>query len=75
MRTGRKNFQYVQLLKRKNIEDAKVWCENQFGQRWGIVDNREGTWMCLWAGKERRDHYRFHFENERDYLWFRLRWL
>lgn len=75
MKTSRKNFQYIQLLKRKNIEEVKVWCASQFGQRLGVPDTMHGSWCVFWAGRQLPDHYRFHFENERDYLWFRLRWL
>ena len=38
------------------------YTRDQFGQRWGIVDNRHGSWCVFWAGRERPDHYRFHFE-------------
>jgi len=51
------------------------WCEQQFGQRWSVVDNREGTWCCFWGGRSIPGKYRFEFKNEQDAVLFSLTWL
>jgi hypothetical protein len=53
---------------------ATDWCTKQFGQRWSVVDNRDGVWCCFWAGREQFESYRWYFENECDAIWFTLRW-
>ena len=67
-----KNFQYTQLLHSKNIQEAEDWCRSNFGPHWDLVG--EGTWFHVVNGKDPLNHRRFYFENERDYLWFQLRW-
>ena len=53
---------------------ATDWCTKQFGKRWDVIDNRDGTWCCFWAGREKFGSYRWYFENECDAIWFKLRW-
>lgn len=51
------------------------WCEEKFGKRWSVVDNREGVWCCFWAGRENPGKYKFEFTNEKDAILFSLTWL
>jgi hypothetical protein len=57
-----------------NHWQATDWCTEQFGKRWGVVDNRDGVWCCFWAGREQFGSYRWYFENECDAMWFTMRW-
>ena len=50
------------------------WCTKHFGQRWSVVDNRDGIWCCFWAGQEQFSSYIWHFEHDRDAMWFKLKW-
>jgi hypothetical protein len=54
---------------------ASAWCEEQFGTRWNVIDNRDGAWAMFWAGVDMAQHYRFCFAEERDAMLFSLRWL
>ena len=58
----------------KHHEQVK-WCEEKFGPRWIVTQNREGTWRCFWAGPEYRQLYRWQFKNNQDAMLFSLRWL
>jgi hypothetical protein len=51
---------------------ASKWCQKQFGYRHDIINNRQGIWQCFWEGTGDVEHYRFHFRNERDMIWFAL---
>lgn len=63
-----------------NIWPMKEWCWATFGPRWGLVreknSSRDGVWTVLWAGfrEGRSNGYIWHFKNERDMLFFKLRW-
>ena len=24
------------------------WCEEHFGKRWCVIENRKGVWRCFW---------------------------
>jgi hypothetical protein len=50
------------------------WCEAQFGKRWEAIGYRAGTWTVFWAGRESVDQYRFCFAQEKDMIWFMLKW-
>lgn len=57
--------------------EATDWCTQQFGQRWSIMDNRQGVWCCFWRGFRNSDRaaaYEWYFQNEQDALMFLLRW-
>ena len=56
---------------------ATEWCEQQFGQRWSAVDNRQGRWCCFWRGPRAPDPARWEwlFEHEQDAVLFSLKWL
>jgi hypothetical protein len=51
------------------------WCEERFGKRWSVIDNREGIWCCFWGGNKLPGMYRFEFKNEKDAILFSLTWL
>jgi len=64
-----------------NIWPMKEWCYKHFGPRWGVIEDntssRTGTWTVLWAGfrdGRRGGSYLWHFKNEADMLFFKLRW-
>jgi len=72
---------YTVMLERTNnhnIWPMKQWCYDNLGPRWAIVEDhdagRNGTWTVLWAGPEKFHGYRWHFKNEADMLFFKLRW-
>lgn len=54
---------------------ASNWCEEQFGKRWSVVDNREGVWCCFWRGRIQPGMYEWFFLNKIDAELFVLRWL
>ena len=58
----------------ENHWQATQWCIEQYGKRWGVVDNRDGVWCCFWMGREQFDSYIWRFKNDRDAIWFKLRW-
>lgn len=71
-----KDFPYVfKLPKMYNQWEASSWCEEQFGPRWSVVDNRQGVWCCFWRGRESPGMYEWYFKNERDALMFMLKWM
>lgn len=65
-----------------------AWCMDKFGDRWDVIDNRNGTWACFLGGvddtvftisdtraKGRNPvNYSWYFLNEQDALLFMLRW-
>jgi hypothetical protein len=58
------------------------WCEQQFGKRWGPIDNHDGVWTVFWTGMGLHEReikyttkYRYLFKNEKDAMLFTLRWL
>jgi len=53
---------------------AHSWCEQQWGERWGVTHNREGTWSVFWAGRDDPDQYRWCFATQQQVLLFTLRW-
>lgn len=62
----------VQIHKSKHHE-AEKWCKQNLGPRWEVTGNRNGTWCCFWAGRENFGCYNYHFANERDMVWFSLK--
>jgi hypothetical protein len=53
---------------------ASKWCVEQFGARWEAIGNRSGRWCLFWAGRDAPKKYRFCFADEKDMVWFVLRW-
>jgi hypothetical protein len=53
---------------------VRHWCEEQWGERWCPITNREGLWACFWTGKHKPMSYRYCFADERDLVLFILRW-
>lgn len=58
-----------------NHASQTVWCEQKFGKRWSVIDNRDGLWCCFWGGRSIPGSYSWHFKNEQDALLFSLTWL
>lgn len=69
-----KKLDYEILVPKESHLQAINWCETQFGQRWAVTDNRDGSWSCFWAGFDRGGYYRFCFNRSEDALLFALKW-
>lgn len=69
-----RDFPYHTVTGKVNHWEATDWCERQFGERWSVVDNRNGVWCCFWAGRSIPGSYDWYFLNEQDYLMFTLKW-
>ena len=52
----------------------KEWCESELGPGYDIIDNRQGKWMCFWAGPKESHSYRFVIRDQADAVLFALRW-
>ena len=63
----------VRVHKSNNLA-ANVWCQDQFGPRWSITDNRSGVWTLAWVGPEDWSYYQFAFANQADAVAFALKW-
>jgi len=75
---GMKDFPYtITVPKSRGDSHASqtVWCEQKFGKRWSVIDNRDGVWCCFWGGRGLPGFYKWEFQNEQDALLFSLRWL
>lgn len=71
------DFPYVfHLPKKKNQWEADAWCTEHFGERWSVIDNRQGVWCCFWRGfrSPGPGQYEWLFKNEQDAIMFALRW-
>jgi hypothetical protein len=64
------------ITSKQVVEQAKRWCEEQFGQRWEATGYRQGRWCVFWGGMRTRipGSYEWYFQNEQDALMFALRW-
>lgn len=72
-----RDFPYVFLIpKKRNQWEADVWCTEHFGERWSVIDNRDGVWCCFWRGfrSPGPGHYEWRFQNKQDAILFALRW-
>jgi hypothetical protein len=74
MKTSR-DFPHHIITNKDNHWEATNWCEQHFGKRWSIVDNRQGIWCCFWRGTRSPGGYDWHFLNEKDAFLFSLKWL
>jgi hypothetical protein len=70
-----RKLEHSVLIDAKKHRDAGKWCLDQFGKRWEAIDHPDGFWAMFWAGPNDRDKYIFHFVEEKDYMWFILRWV
>lgn len=70
-----RKLQYNTLIDAKKHREAGEWCLTQFGKRWQAIGETDGAWTMFWAGRDHSDKYIFHFVEERDYMWFILRWV
>lgn len=62
------------ILTKKLGHDAEKWCHDNFGERWFAIGRKSGNWTCFWAGRDNPKYYKWHFRNEKDALFFSLRW-
>jgi len=51
------------------------WLEKNVGPEWDAFKNRHGVWSVLWAGPRSETKYVYSFAEERDAMWFKLRWI
>lgn len=66
---------YRVFINKDKSEAAKLWCLENLGERRSIVSNKTGRWTCFFnRNNEGQHNYRFIFENEKDAIWFELRW-
>lgn len=70
-----KDLPYEVIIHKSKHHEAESWCRERFGPRWEALGNKNGTWCCFWAGRERFSAYRYHFANDKDMVLFSLRWL
>jgi hypothetical protein len=68
-----RRLNYEVFIDKKIHNQVRLWCIENWGARWSIVDNRDGRWAMYWAGIG-ADKYRVCFDNEEDMMWFKLRW-
>jgi hypothetical protein len=71
-----KQLSYGVKTDKKILREADLWCQEQWGERWKAVGNREGTWCVFWAGTRENltTQYQWWFETEEQQLMFILRW-
>jgi hypothetical protein len=69
-----RHLDYEVLIHKDRHHAAMQWCEEQFGRRWEAIGYRAGVWTVFWCGGESFDQYRFCFAQEKDMIWFRLKW-
>jgi hypothetical protein len=69
-----RKLEHSMLIDAKKHREAYEWCLEHFGKRWEAINHTDGSWAMFWAGINDRDKYIFHFVEERDYMWFILRW-
>lgn len=71
-----KQLPYEVYIDKHAHRHAAEWCKERWGKQWEVIDNREGTWSCFWAGTRgpNAEKYRYLFENEEDAIMFTLRW-
>jgi hypothetical protein len=72
--SGHSRLDYEILVDSIKHRPAMKWCEQQFGTRWNVIDNRTGQWALFWAGRGMTDKYRFCFAVKEDMMMFILRW-
>ncbi len=66
---------YTIMVHKDRHRAAEDWCRSQWGPRWSVTENRQGTWCCFWGGfREANGNYRYHFAREQDAVLFALRW-
>lgn len=73
-RTSRDFPHKILLPKMRNQWETTKWCEEQFGKRWSVVDNRQGTWCVFWRERACPGCYEWYFQNETDFINFVLKW-
>lgn len=71
-----KQLPYGVQTDKKVHRPAEAWCREQWGPRWEVGGNREGTWTVFWTGNRMStpNHYQWWFATEEQQLWFTLRW-
>ncbi len=72
-----KQLDHKVFISKQNHRHAEPWCKERWGERWSVIDNRNGIWSCFWAGTRGpyAGMYLYIFENEQDAFWFALRWV
>ena len=68
-----KDLPYTVITKKLG-HATEQWCVDNIGERWFAVGRKTGNWTCFWAGKDNPKYYNWHFRNEKDAVFFSLRW-
>lgn len=65
----------IEVMVHKNRHrDAELWCRENLGKRWSVVDNRDGIWSCFWDGfRKNGSFYRYCFKYAEDATIFALK--
>jgi len=71
----RRSLEYEVYIDAHRHGEAGKWCEQEFGQRWEAIGHTDGLWCMFWAGRDAHDKYRFCFAEEKQRMWFSLKWL
>jgi hypothetical protein len=72
-----KELPYGVQTDREILREAEPWCIEQWGHRWQVVGNTEGTWTVFWTGNQVENYpstYQWWFASEQQQLMFTLRW-
>ena len=70
-----RNLPYTIMVHKDRHRDAEAWCRAEWGERWSVTENKQGTWCCFWGGfREAKGNYLYHFAREQDAIVFALRW-
>ncbi|MCX7594397.1 MAG: hypothetical protein N2235_11650 [Fischerella sp.] len=56
------------------LDQIDNWCEEKFGSKFSVTENKQGTWCVFWNGRKRPSQYRYFFINKENALWFALTW-
>lgn len=68
-----KDLPYTILTKKLGYA-AEKWCDDNIGERWSAIGRKTGNWTCFYASDIDSKSYRWHFKNEKDAIWFSLKW-
>lgn len=74
---GMKQLPYGVETDKKILHKAEAWCIKNWGPRWSVSGNREGTWCVFWGGKRVEmvpSAYQWWFATEQQRAWFMLKW-
>ena len=74
LKTELRQLEHHVYIHKSQVSAAEAWCRQQFGRRWDLIENRNGSWSMFWGGREHWEEYRFSFARHEDAVLFVLRW-